>query len=157
MQLRRNHGHGVDAKMITNQNSFHFVLGCRTSGRWLFDQLIPLRRTMTCQTILQKIEASTRKRKAPEADKTKKPKWKSDEIETLIDELEKRSCLWDIFDKEYHNCEKKRHCLHRIGRHPHHLRLQKLQKLLITNTLCCKHTSDPFCHFKIAPVHVFRA
>ena len=53
------------------------------------------------------IEASTRKRKAPEADKTKKTKWKSDEIETLIDELEKRSCLWDIFDKEYHNREKR--------------------------------------------------
>ena len=47
---RRNHGHGVDAKTIAKQNSFHF----RTSGRWLFDQLIPLWRTMRCQTILQK-------------------------------------------------------------------------------------------------------
>ena len=57
------------------------------------------------------IEVSTWKRKAPEADKTKKKnkktKWKSDEIEALIDELEKRSCLWDIFDKEYHNREKR--------------------------------------------------
>ena len=39
--------------------------------------------------------------------KKKKKKSKSDEIETLIDELEKRSCLWDIFDKEYHNREKR--------------------------------------------------
>ncbi|KAK2553636.1 putative ferric-chelate reductase 1 [Acropora cervicornis] len=44
------------------------------------------------------INTATRKRKAPEADKTKKPKWKSGEIETLIDELEKQSCLWDFFD-----------------------------------------------------------
>ena len=38
-----------------------------------------------------------------EADKTT---WKSEEIEMLIDELEKRSCLWHIFDKDYHNREK---------------------------------------------------
>ena len=38
------------------------------------------------------INTATRKRKAPEADKTKKPKWRSGDIETLIDELEKRSC-----------------------------------------------------------------
>ena len=37
------------------------------------------------------INTATRKRKALEADKTKKPKRKSGEIETLIDELEKRS------------------------------------------------------------------
>ena len=55
----------------------------------------------------EEIEASTRKRKAPEANKKNKTKRKSDEIETLIDELEKRSCLWDIFDKEYHNREKR--------------------------------------------------
>lgn len=53
------------------------------------------------------INTATRKRKAPEADKTKKPKWKSGEIETLIDELEKRSCLWDVFGKDYHNREKR--------------------------------------------------
>ena len=54
------------------------------------------------------VEINTaRKRKAPEADKTKKPKWKSGEIETLIDELEKRSCLWDFFVKGYHNREKR--------------------------------------------------
>jgi len=53
------------------------------------------------------INTATRKRKAPEADKTKKPKWKSGEIETLIDELEKQSCLWDFFGKGYHNCEKR--------------------------------------------------
>ena len=43
----------------------------------------------------EEFEASTRKSKEPEAGKTKKKqtKWKSDEIETLIDELEKRSCL----------------------------------------------------------------
>ena len=48
------------------------------------------------------INTATRKRKAPEADKTKKPIWKSGEIETLIDELEKRSCLRDVFGKDYH-------------------------------------------------------
>ena len=53
------------------------------------------------------INTATRKRKAPEADKTKKPKWKSDEIKTLIDELEKRSCLWDVFGKDYHEREKR--------------------------------------------------
>ena len=53
------------------------------------------------------INTATRKRKAPEADKTKKPKWNSGEIETQIDELEKRSCLWDVFGKDYHNREKR--------------------------------------------------
>ena len=54
------------------------------------------------------INTATRKRKTPEADKTKKPKWKFGEIETLmIDELEKRSCLWDVFGKDYHNREKR--------------------------------------------------
>ena len=53
------------------------------------------------------ISTATRKRKAPEADKTKKPKWKSGDIETLIDELEKRSCLWDVFGKDYHNHEER--------------------------------------------------
>ena len=38
---------------------------------------------------------------------TKKREWTSDDIERLIDELGKRSCLWDIFDKEYHNHEKR--------------------------------------------------
>jgi len=51
------------------------------------------------------INTATRKRNAPEADKAKKPKWKSGEIETLIDELEKRSCLWEIFGEDYHNHE----------------------------------------------------
>ena len=49
------------------------------------------------------INTATRKTKAPEADKAKKPKWKSGEIETLMDELEKRSCLRDVFGKDYHN------------------------------------------------------
>ena len=53
------------------------------------------------------INTATRKRKALEADETKKPKWKSGEIETLIDELEKQSCLWDVFGKDYHNREKR--------------------------------------------------
>ena len=38
-------------------------------------------------------------------DKTKKPKWKSGKIEMLIDELEKQSCLWGVFSKDYHNRE----------------------------------------------------
>ena len=49
------------------------------------------------------INTATRKRKAPEADKTKESKWKCGKIETLIDELEKRGCLWDVFGKDYHN------------------------------------------------------
>ena len=53
------------------------------------------------------IDNETRKRKTPESDKKTKPKWKSSEIETLIDELEKRSCLWDVFDKDYHNRDKR--------------------------------------------------
>ena len=48
------------------------------------------------------INTATRKRKAQEADKTKKPKWKSGETETLIDGLEKRSCHRDVFGKDYH-------------------------------------------------------
>ena len=55
----------------------------------------------------EEINTAARKRKALEADKTKKLKWKSGEIDTLIDELEKRSCLWDVFDKDYHNREKR--------------------------------------------------
>ena len=46
------------------------------------------------------INTATRKRNAPEADKAKKPKWKSGEIETLIDELEKRSCLWEVLGED---------------------------------------------------------
>ena len=53
------------------------------------------------------INTATRKRKAPEVDKTRKPKWKSGEIETRIDELEKQSCLWGVFGKDYHNREKR--------------------------------------------------
>lgn len=45
----------------------------------------------------EEFEASTRKSKEPKAGKTnkknKQTKWKPDEIETLIAELEKRSCL----------------------------------------------------------------
>ena len=55
----------------------------------------------------EEINTAARKRKALEADKTKKPKWKSGEIDTLIDELEEQSCLWDVFDKDYHNREKR--------------------------------------------------
>ena len=53
------------------------------------------------------INTATRKRNAPEADKAKKPKWKSGKIETLIDELEKRSCLWEVLGEDYHNNEKR--------------------------------------------------
>ena len=53
------------------------------------------------------IDNETRKRKTPESDKKTKPKWKSSEIETLIDELEKRRRLWDVFDKDYHNHDKR--------------------------------------------------
>ena len=48
----------------------------------------------------EEINTAARKRKALEADKTKttkKTKWKSGEIDTLIDELEEQSCLWDVF------------------------------------------------------------
>ena len=50
---------------------------------------------------------ATRKRKAPQADKTKESKWKCGKIETLIDELENRGCLCDVFGKDYHNREKR--------------------------------------------------
>ena len=53
------------------------------------------------------IDSETRKRKTPESDKKTKPKWKSSEIEMLIDELENRRCLWDVFDKDYHNRDKR--------------------------------------------------
>ena len=49
------------------------------------------------------MNTATRKRKAPEADKTKESKWKCGKIETLIDELEKRG----VFGKDYHNREKR--------------------------------------------------
>ena len=38
--------------------------------------------------------------------------------------------------------------------YPHHSKLRKLQKLLITSELCCKDTRDPLCHFKMAPWHM---
>lgn len=60
----------------------------------------------TADDFADDLDYARRKRKAPEADKTKKPKWKSGEVEALIDELEKRSCLWDVFEKDHHNCEK---------------------------------------------------
>lgn len=56
---------------------------------------------------VEEIEVLIRKWKVLEVD-NKKVKWKIDEIEMFIDELEKRSCLCDILDKEYYNCEKKR-------------------------------------------------
>ena len=63
---------------------------------------------MIRQTILQTRSTLQQGReKHRRRTKTKKPKWKSGEIETLIDELEKRSCLWDVFDKDYHNREKR--------------------------------------------------
>ena len=49
------------------------------------------------------INTATRERKAQKTDKIKKPKWKSGEIETL----EKRSCLWEVFGKDYHIREKR--------------------------------------------------
>jgi len=53
------------------------------------------------------MNTATRKRKAPETDKPMKSKWKCGKTETLIDELEKRDCLWDVFGKDYHNHEKR--------------------------------------------------
>ena len=41
-----------------------------------------------------------------------------------------------------------------IAFYPRHSKLRKLQKLLITSELCCKHTRDPLCHSKMAPLHV---
>lgn len=55
----------------------------------------------------EEINTAARKRKHWRRTKQKKPKWKSGEIDTLIDELEKRSCLWDVFDKDYHNRKKR--------------------------------------------------
>ena len=55
----------------------------------------------------EEINTAARKRKHWRRTKQKKPKWKSGEIDTLIDELEKRSCLWDVFHKDYHNREKR--------------------------------------------------
>ena len=55
----------------------------------------------------EEINTAARKRKHWRRTKQKKPKWKSGEIDTLIDELEKQSCLWDVFDKDYHNREKR--------------------------------------------------
>ena len=40
--------------------------------------------------------------------------------------------------------------------YPHHSKFRKLQKLLLTSELCCKHTRDPLCHFKMAPLHEYR-
>ena len=73
----------------------------------LFDQLILLWMTVRCQTILQKRSKFFNKEEKSSGGRQKKREWTSDDIERLIDELEKRSCLWDIFDKEYHNHEKR--------------------------------------------------
>ena len=53
------------------------------------------------------INTATSKRKVPEADKRKKPKWKSGKTETFINELEKGSYPWELFGKDYHNREKR--------------------------------------------------
>ena len=86
----------MDAKTIALQNNF--VRGCSTSG----DQLILLWRTMRRQTILQE-RSKLQQGKERHRRRTKQKK-KSDEIETLIDELEKRTCLFPfrrIFDRQF--------------------------------------------------------
>ena len=40
-------------------------------------------------------------------DKCKTRKWSEDEVDELIDMLEERVCLWDVFSKEYHNRNKR--------------------------------------------------
>ena len=117
---RRSHGHGVDAKTIAKQNSFHFVLGCWTSGRWLFDQLIPLRRTVRCQTILQK-GSKLQQGKENHRRRTKKKKNKNKK-EVRRDRNAHRwtrkeklfvGYLWQRIPQS----RKTRHCLHRTARH----------------------------------------
>ena len=100
-QLRkRNHGHH-GCKDGSNAKQFCVAVVHPSDGisiSWSYNGGLSYTRRFG-----EEINAAARKRKALEADKTKKPKWKSGEIDTLIDELEKRSCLWDVFDKDYHN------------------------------------------------------
>ena len=100
-QLRkRNHGHH-GCKDGSNAKQFCVAVVHPSDGisiSWSYNGGLSYTRRFG-----EEINTAARKRKALEADKTKKPKWKSGEIDTLIDELEKRSCLWDVFDKDYHN------------------------------------------------------
>ena len=115
----------------------------------------------------EEIEASTRKRIAPEADKTKQNKVRRDRNAHRWTRKEKlfvfippylRSpipsrCCWNSpFLPFFWSIASPYHFL---VFHPHQQDFKKLQKLLITNALCWKHTSDPFCHFKWRPSMCF--
>ena len=55
-------------------------------------------------------ESNKRKRKADSgqgAKVSKARRWSEKEVELLIDEFEKRSCVWDVFEQDYHNREKR--------------------------------------------------
>ena len=54
-------------------------------------------------------QTTQRKRKHPKAT------WTVDKINNLIDLLEERTCLWDIFSQTYHNREKKQIAYNEIG------------------------------------------
>ena len=43
-------------------------------------------------------------------------KWSHDEIVRIIDLYEERACLWDVFDKEYHNKDKPERALDELSR-----------------------------------------
>ena len=60
---------------------------------------------------------TNRKRKAMSAanrDKFKSRKWSEEELDELIDLLEERVCLWDVFNKEYHNRDRRDRALKEI-------------------------------------------
>ena len=116
---RRSHGHSVDAKTIAKQYSFHFVLAVERPGNGFSINLSHYGGLWDARRFCRRDRSFNKEKKSTGGGQKKKnkAKWKSDEIETLIDELEKRSCLWDIFDKEYHNREKRDIAYTELGRH----------------------------------------
>ena len=78
----------IDAKTVAKQDDF--VCGCRT--QIIFRLADPTMEDYdTPDDFEVEINTATSKRKVPEMDKRKKPKWKSGKTETFINELEKGS------------------------------------------------------------------
>lgn len=48
------------------------------------------------------------------SDKSRNRKWSEKEIDQLIDMLGERVCLWDVFNSDYHNRDKKERALKEI-------------------------------------------
>ena len=58
----------------------------------------------------EELQSKNKRRKTDSGKGGKVPqpkRWSSEEVDLLIDEFKKRSCLWDVFDLDYHSKEKR--------------------------------------------------